>query len=171
MQSVHKEVPSLNGIEQLAREHVWAVLLWTARPWSSAQLVPRGKLMAVRWNIFALTKVITHTTGLQIECPRYTGNEATPAFAIVTSLSFCLPCFPTDVNECEVFPGVCPNGQCVNSKGSFHCECPEGLTLDGTGRVCLGKMHAFLSTYMGLTISSLSSGPVQNRSLYWRHLL
>ncbi|XP_065729501.1 fibrillin-2 [Phocoena phocoena] len=42
-----------------------------------------------------------------------------------------------DINECEVFPGVCPNGRCVNSKGSFHCECPEGLTLDGTGRVCL----------------------------------
>nr|XP_051699350.1 fibrillin-2 isoform X4 [Oryctolagus cuniculus] len=42
-----------------------------------------------------------------------------------------------DVNECEVFPGVCPNGHCVNSQGSFHCECPEGLTLDGTGRVCL----------------------------------
>ncbi|POI26797.1 hypothetical protein CIB84_009453, partial [Bambusicola thoracicus] len=46
---------------------------------------------------------------------------------------------PTDVNECDVFPGVCPNGRCVNSRGSFHCECPEGLTLDGTGRVCLGK--------------------------------
>uniref|UniRef100_A0A803XPW0 Fibrillin-2 n=1 Tax=Meleagris gallopavo TaxID=9103 RepID=A0A803XPW0_MELGA len=44
-----------------------------------------------------------------------------------------------DVNECDVFPGVCPNGRCVNSRGSFHCECPEGLTLDGTGRVCLGK--------------------------------
>ncbi|XP_064901783.1 fibrillin-2 [Columba livia] len=42
-----------------------------------------------------------------------------------------------DVNECEVFPGVCTNGRCVNSRGSFHCECPEGLTLDGTGRVCL----------------------------------
>ncbi|NXQ28620.1 FBN2 protein, partial [Alaudala cheleensis] len=42
-----------------------------------------------------------------------------------------------DVNECEVFPGVCPNGRCINSRGSFHCECPEGLTLDGTGRVCL----------------------------------
>ncbi|XP_044302577.1 fibrillin-2 isoform X1 [Varanus komodoensis] len=42
-----------------------------------------------------------------------------------------------DVNECDVFPGVCPNGRCVNSRGSFHCECPDGLTLDGTGRVCL----------------------------------
>ncbi|KAM9367882.1 fibrillin-2 [Phaethornis superciliosus] len=42
-----------------------------------------------------------------------------------------------DVNECEVFPGVCSNGHCINSRGSFHCECFEGLTLDGTGRVCL----------------------------------
>uniref|UniRef100_A0A803TRF1 Fibrillin-2 n=1 Tax=Anolis carolinensis TaxID=28377 RepID=A0A803TRF1_ANOCA len=45
--------------------------------------------------------------------------------------------FISDVNECDVFPGVCPNGRCVNGRGSFHCECPDGLTLDGTGRVCL----------------------------------
>uniref|UniRef100_A0A452UGX3 Fibrillin 3 n=1 Tax=Ursus maritimus TaxID=29073 RepID=A0A452UGX3_URSMA len=42
-----------------------------------------------------------------------------------------------DVNECEVFPGVCPNGQCLNTAGSFRCECPEGLTLDATGRLCV----------------------------------
>ncbi|ELK08077.1 Fibrillin-3 [Pteropus alecto] len=46
-----------------------------------------------------------------------------------------LPC--EDVNECEVFPGVCPNGRCHNTAGSFHCECPEGLTLDPTGRLCV----------------------------------
>ncbi|TFK01273.1 type 1 phosphatidylinositol 4,5-bisphosphate 4-phosphatase [Platysternon megacephalum] len=44
---------------------------------------------------------------------------------------------PADVNECDVFPGVCPNGRCVNTDGSFRCECPEGLTLDGTGRTCV----------------------------------
>ncbi|XP_023701075.2 fibrillin-2 isoform X1 [Paramormyrops kingsleyae] len=42
-----------------------------------------------------------------------------------------------DVNECLVFPGVCTNGRCVNTKGSFRCLCPEGLTLDGTGRLCV----------------------------------
>ncbi|PIO37544.1 hypothetical protein AB205_0029490 [Aquarana catesbeiana] len=42
-----------------------------------------------------------------------------------------------DVNECEVFPGVCPNGRCVNTAGSFKCECPEGLTLDSSGRTCV----------------------------------
>ncbi|XP_041083035.1 fibrillin-1-like [Polyodon spathula] len=43
-----------------------------------------------------------------------------------------------DVNECEVFPGVCTNGKCVNTVGSFICQCPSGMTLDATGRTCVG---------------------------------
>ncbi|KAL0963262.1 hypothetical protein UPYG_G00351840 [Umbra pygmaea] len=52
-----------------------------------------------------------------------------------------------DVNECEVFPGVCPNGRCVNVKGSFKCQCPDGLTLDSSGRVCVDvrSEHCFLT--------------------------
>ncbi|XP_026013630.1 fibrillin-2b isoform X1 [Astatotilapia calliptera] len=42
-----------------------------------------------------------------------------------------------DINECEVFPGVCKNGRCVNTQGSFRCECAEGLTLDSSGRTCV----------------------------------
>nr|XP_054395512.1 fibrillin-3 isoform X14 [Pongo abelii] len=42
-----------------------------------------------------------------------------------------------DVNECESFPGVCSNGRCVNTAGSFRCECPEGLMLDALGRLCM----------------------------------
>uniref|UniRef100_A0A7N5ZUD6 Fibrillin 2b n=1 Tax=Anabas testudineus TaxID=64144 RepID=A0A7N5ZUD6_ANATE len=48
----------------------------------------------------------------------------------------CEPC-EIDINECEVFPGVCTNGRCVNTQGSFRCECAEGLTLDSTGRTCV----------------------------------
>ncbi|GAA6104086.1 fibrillin-2b [Tachysurus ichikawai] len=42
-----------------------------------------------------------------------------------------------NINECEVFPGVCTNGRCVNTHGSFRCECAEGLTLDEGGRTCV----------------------------------
>ncbi|XP_076876101.1 fibrillin-2 [Brachyhypopomus gauderio] len=52
-----------------------------------------------------------------------------------------------DVNECEVFPGVCPNGFCVNTRGSFKCQCPEGLILDATGRLCIDirSEHCYLT--------------------------
>lgn len=86
---------------------------------------------------FSLTQVVIHSV-------LHTGNKATPAISFGDIFILCLFHFPADVNECEVFPGVCPNGRCVNSQGSFHCECPEGLTLDGTGRVCLGKTHVLM---------------------------
>ncbi|XP_043933555.1 fibrillin-1 isoform X1 [Protopterus annectens] len=42
-----------------------------------------------------------------------------------------------DVNECEVFPGICTNGQCVNTPGSFVCQCPSKMSLDASGRTCI----------------------------------
>ncbi|XP_033023454.1 fibrillin-1 isoform X1 [Lacerta agilis] len=42
-----------------------------------------------------------------------------------------------DINECEVFLGVCTNGRCENTMGSFVCQCPSGMTLDATGRRCI----------------------------------
>ncbi|XP_078480085.1 fibrillin-2-like [Lampetra fluviatilis] len=42
-----------------------------------------------------------------------------------------------DVNECEVFAGICVNSRCINTAGSFKCECPPGHTLESTGRTCI----------------------------------
>ncbi|XP_057181346.1 uncharacterized protein LOC130548523 [Triplophysa rosa] len=42
-----------------------------------------------------------------------------------------------DINECEVIPNLCKNGQCINSIGSFRCHCNVGYTNDFTGTSCV----------------------------------
>ncbi|KAJ7384612.1 Fibrillin-1 [Desmophyllum pertusum] len=43
----------------------------------------------------------------------------------------------TDIDECTQFSGLCNNGICRNTLGSFACECSAGLTLDATQRNCV----------------------------------
>ena len=49
------------------------------------------------------------------------------------------PLLLADVNECAETPGICTNGLCVNTDGSFRCECPFGYSLDFTGVSCVGE--------------------------------
>lgn len=47
--------------------------------------------------------------------------------------------FGADMNECLDNPGICQNGICINTDGSFRCECPFGYNLDYTGVNCVGE--------------------------------
>lgn len=35
---------------------------------------------------------------------------------------------PTDIDECRISPSLCGQGTCVNTPGSFKCECFRGYT-------------------------------------------
>lgn len=45
-----------------------------------------------------------------------------------------------DVDEC-LDPDNCKFGQCINTDGSFRCECPYGYILEGAQ--CVGKYNCF----------------------------
>ena len=51
-----------------------------------------------------------------------------------------------DINECELYPNLCKGGGlCVNTQGSFRCNCPPGLILDSSGTQCVGKLYLSLN--------------------------
>ncbi|XP_060068909.1 fibrillin-2-like [Ylistrum balloti] len=54
-----------------------------------------------------------------------------------------------DVNECMMFPGLCENGLCVNTDGSFRCECGQGYKLDDTGRRCIDDNECLVGNICG----------------------
>lgn len=45
-----------------------------------------------------------------------------------------------DINECIEFPGMCLNGRCKNTIGSFGCKCNQGFALDEHGIKCNGML-------------------------------
>lgn len=58
---------------------------------------------------------------------------------IYDTVSDCFPnCLSTDVDECQVHNGGCQH-RCVNTRGSYYCECNPGFRLHIDGRTCIGE--------------------------------
>lgn len=51
-----------------------------------------------------------------------------------------------DINECSM-QGVCPNGVCLNTLGSFKCSCKAGWVLERNG--CVGEYLAQVHPILG----------------------
>lgn len=47
--------------------------------------------------------------------------------------------FFSDIDECRTIPGLCRNGMCINTLGSYRCVCNKGYKADQTGTQCVGK--------------------------------
>lgn len=56
---------------------------------------------------------------------------------VLTFHAFCI----SDIDECREIHGLCLNGRCHNTMGSFTCTCPSGFVLSVDGRECAGKKN------------------------------
>lgn len=54
---------------------------------------------------------------------------------------FVYHCVFTDIDECERNPLLCRGGTCVNTEGSFQCDCPLGHELSPSREACIGEFH------------------------------
>ena len=46
----------------------------------------------------------------------------------------------SDLDECTEIPGICANGRCENTDGSFRCVCQEGYILNQDKSFCISKI-------------------------------
>lgn len=45
----------------------------------------------------------------------------------------------SDIDECDKYAGLCPQGTCVNLKGSWMCRCDAGYEGTAENQKCQGK--------------------------------
>ena len=53
-----------------------------------------------------------------------------------------------DIDECEVYIDGCDQ-DCINTPGSFLCNCSQGFVLNEYGFTCDGEMYGFYIIVMG----------------------
>lgn len=51
----------------------------------------------------------------------------------------------SDIDECERSPLLCRGGTCVNTEGSFQCDCPLGHELSPSREDCVGEFFPVVS--------------------------
>ena len=91
-------------------------------------------------------------------------------------------CYPTEIDECSV-PSTCHvNGTCINTPGSFVCQCNSGFS--GDGFHCNGRYPglpvtwmARVSTHLGHLCAKVTAGSLELKtinyltSLHVKHVL
>lgn len=46
-----------------------------------------------------------------------------------------------EIDECTLMPTMCNHGSCMNTPGSFECQCNRGFMYDIDSHQCIGKYH------------------------------
>ena len=74
---------------------------------------------------------------------RHRGSQVTKSSCIfqTSSKSSHYIVYISDIDECKAIPNLCVNGECVNTVGSYVCECQAGQTRNPVTGVCEGNTN------------------------------
>lgn len=61
----------------------------------------------------------------------------------------------SDLNECATKPGICRNGRCENTVGSYRCKCDQGFVANPTQTECIGRFFHHALLFHGLIFTVL----------------
>ena len=77
---------------------------------------------------------------------------------------------PIEIDECELMGHMmCKNGRCINTMGSFKCECNPGFRYDDPSHMCVGKCllnFTSLITQFSVALNSHSHLEMKCFSMY-----
>ncbi|XP_053732960.1 protein HEG [Synchiropus splendidus] len=138
------------GVTTVSGQRTTASATWTptTTPSTAGTLTTTSRAVTTTPREVRLTKATPPPGNLCVSnpcrnggmCLSYRGNE----FTCRCQQAWTGPTCSQDVDECETDP--CPVGsRCVNTRGSFSCECPLGLDLED-GRSCT-RAKTFLGTF------------------------
>lgn len=90
-----------------------------------------------------------------------------------------------DLNECDFMTNPCDGGECINTDGSYRCECPAGYVLDSTGKKCVDENECKINVnicgngtctnlqggFECICADGFAPGPTQvNQTVFYNHL-
>lgn len=48
-----------------------------------------------------------------------------------------------EIDECKLMPNMCSHGSCLNTPGSFECQCNRGFIYDAESHQCIGNDNVY----------------------------
>ncbi|MGH0140469.1 UNVERIFIED_CONTAM: hypothetical protein FKN15_029121 [Acipenser sinensis] len=60
-------------------------------------------------------------------------------------------------NECTAKPGICENGRCINTVGSYRCSCHEGFSASSSETECIDNRQGFCFTEVLQSLCQMTS--------------